>query len=90
MGQVERHGTALPADDAADDPATVVVVGLPGFVVLAVGEFGGELEVLIETTESVTGCPRCGVVATLHDRKGRWVRDLHLDPSHAAAARCQL
>ena len=28
------------------------------------------------TRESVAGCPRCGVVATLHDRKTRWVRDL--------------
>jgi hypothetical protein len=52
------------------------VVGLPGFVVLAVGEYGSELEVLIETTESVAGGPRCGVVATLHDRKVMWVRDL--------------
>ena len=24
----------------------------------------------------MTGCPSCGVVATLHDRKPRWVRDL--------------
>jgi hypothetical protein len=51
-------------------------LGLPGFVVLAAAEYGGELELLIETTESVTGCPSCGVVATLHDRKPRWVRDL--------------
>jgi transposase len=46
--------------------------------VLAVGEVGGEVELLIETTDSVTGCPVCGVVAVLHDRKPRLVRDLPL------------
>ena len=53
-----------------------MALGLPGFVVLAAADYGGELEVLVETTESVTGCPRCGVVATVHDRQPRWVRDL--------------
>ncbi len=55
---------------------TAAALGLPRFVVLAAAEYGGELELLVETTESGTGCPRCGVVATLHDRKPRWVRDL--------------
>lgn len=32
-------------------------LGLPGFVVLAAGEYGGELELFIETTAAVTGCP---------------------------------
>jgi len=72
---VERHGTALPATGGAPDTATAAL-GLPGFVVIAAAEYAGELELLIETTESVTGCPGCGVVATLHDRKPRWVRDL--------------
>jgi len=53
-----------------------VSLGLPGFVVLAAADYGGELELLIETTDSTTGCPDCGVVATLHDRKPRWIRDL--------------
>ena len=53
-----------------------MALGLPGFVVLAAGQYGGELDLLVETTESVSGCPRCGVVATLHDRKARLVRDL--------------
>jgi len=52
-----------------------VSLGLPGFVVLAAADYGGELELLIEITDRVTGCPDCGVVATLHDRKPRWVRD---------------
>jgi hypothetical protein len=71
--QVSEQGTALPAAGASVDAATLAL-GLPGFVVLAAGGYGGELELLIETTESVTGCPRCGVLATLHDRKPRWVR----------------
>jgi len=73
--QVKVNGTALPAGGTMIDTAAAGL-GLSGFVVLAAGEYGGELELLIETTESVTGCPRCGVVATLHDRKPRWVRDL--------------
>jgi len=50
--------------------------GLAGFVVLGVEEIGGELEVTVETTESRTGCPRCGVVAVLHDRRVTVVRDV--------------
>jgi hypothetical protein len=46
-----------------------LALGLPGFVVLGAAEYGGAVELLIETTESVTGCPACGVVATLHDRR---------------------
>lgn len=72
---MRRNGTALPAAASQADTAAVAL-GLPRFVVLAAGEYAGELELLVETTESVTGCPRCGVVATLHDRKPRWVRDL--------------
>jgi transposase len=72
---VKRQGSALPELRDAAGTATLAL-GLPGFVVLAAAEYGGELELLIETTESVTGCPGCGVVATLHDRRPRWVRDL--------------
>ncbi len=72
---MERHGTALPARSLEADTATTAL-GLPGFVVVAAGEYAGELELLVETTESVTGCPSCGVVVTLHDRQPRWVRDL--------------
>ncbi len=72
---METKDTAAPGFGERTDTATVTL-GLPGFVVLAAGEYAGEVELLVETTESVTGCPRCGVVATLHDRKPRWVRDL--------------
>ena len=53
-----------------------MALGLPGFVVLAAGQYGGERELLVETTESVSGGPRCGVVATLSERRPRRVRDV--------------
>ena len=71
---MKQNGSAL-VDGGSVDTATVSL-GLPGFVVLTAAEYGGELELLVETTGWVTGCPRCGMVATLHDRKPRWVRDL--------------
>ena len=56
--------------------AATVVLGLPGFVVLAVSEFAGELEQAVETTAGEGWCPGCGVRAQLHDRRPSWVRDL--------------
>ncbi|WP_256478261.1 transposase family protein [Corynebacterium stercoris] len=52
------------------------MLGISGLVVLAAGEYGGELELLVETFESVTGCPRCGVVAVAHGRREHLVRDI--------------
>jgi transposase len=63
---VEEHGIGL----------SVVMLGLPGFVVLAAGECGGELELLVETSQTVTGCPGCGAVATPHGRRDHLVRDI--------------
>ncbi len=51
------------------------MLGLRGLVVLAADEYGGELE-LIESTETVTGCPSCGVVATGQGRRERLVGDV--------------
>jgi transposase len=56
--------------------ATTVLLGLPGFVLLAVSEDEGELEQAIETTADLVGCPGCGAVAQLHDRRPVRVRDL--------------
>jgi hypothetical protein len=63
---VEVDGTTMP----------IRMLGLASFVVLAAVEFGGELELLVETTESVTGCPSCGVIATAHGRRDHLVRDI--------------
>ena len=63
---MEPDPTAMPA----------AMLGLAGFSVLAAGEVGGELELLVETTAAVTGCPSCGVVATPHGRREHLVRDV--------------
>jgi transposase len=59
-----------------DGIATTVMLGLAGFVVLAVSEFAGELEQAVETDATEGWCPGCGVRARLHDRRPSWVRDL--------------
>src|SRR5947209_1335265 len=63
--QVERERSAAAA-----------MLGLPGFVVLAVSDNDGECEQAVETTADLVGCPECGAVAELHDRRPTWVRDL--------------
>jgi len=52
------------------------MLGMPGFVVLAVSDYDGEVEQAIETTADLVGCPDCGAVAQLHGRRPCWVRDL--------------
>jgi transposase len=59
-----------------DGIATTVMLGLPGFRVLAVSEHAGELEQAVETDASEGWCPGCGTRARLHDRRPSWVRDL--------------
>jgi hypothetical protein len=57
-----------------DGSAVTVMLGLPGFVLLAVSHLGSEIEYAIETSEAVAGCPTCGVLARLHDRQRSDVR----------------
>jgi transposase len=44
--------------------------------VLTASDAGGELELLVETTADLVGCPECGAVARAKDRRPTWVRDL--------------
>ena len=57
---------------------TAALFGLAGFEVLAAADAGGELEVLVQTTLDLVGCPDCGAVARAKDRRPTWVRDLPL------------
>lgn len=53
-----------------------VVLGLEGFGLVAVDEHDGELELAVETSNDVVGCPGCGAVAAAHGRRAVRVRDL--------------
>ena len=63
---------------SGDDTASVVgaLFGLAGFQVLSAGEVGGELELVVQTTDELVGCPACGAIAVAKDRRPCWVRDL--------------
>jgi transposase len=52
------------------------IVDLPGFVVLAAGEYGGELELLVETEATAVHCAQCGGPAQVHDRREHLLRDV--------------
>ncbi len=52
------------------------LLGMDGFVVLAMDQVEGEWWLLVETTAAAMGCPDCGVQATGHGRSTVQVRDL--------------
>ena len=58
------------------DEPTVAVLGLPGFWLLETRELDGELELRIETVDTLVGCTRCGTIARPKDRREVVLRDL--------------
>jgi transposase len=52
------------------------MLGLPGFVLIAVSELEDEIEQAVQTTADLMGCPGCGAVAASHGRRPVRVRDL--------------
>jgi hypothetical protein len=66
----QANGSRETPGDSRTTVLPALRLGLPGFVVLVAAEYGGPLELAVETTDTVTGCPDCGVVAarTLHTR----------------------
>lgn len=54
------------------------LLGCRGSGLLAVAEYGDEVELFVETDADETGCPLCGVVAVLLDRLPRQLRGLPL------------
>lgn len=53
-----------------------IVLDLPGFRVLTAGEYGGELEVVVETMPTRVACGRCGTLASSHGRREHVLRDI--------------
>ena len=62
--------------DDATSRMTETILDLPGLTVLAAGEYGGELEVLVETTATVVRCGQCGREAAAHARREHLLRDV--------------
>lgn len=61
---------------SVDGSAGTAMLGLPGFVLLAVSSAFGELEQAIETTATQAWCIGCGVRAVAHGRRQVRIRDL--------------
>jgi transposase len=60
----------------SEGSAGTAMLGLPGFVLLAVSQVAGELEQAVESTACEVFCPACGVLAKPHARRPTRVRDL--------------
>ena len=58
------------------DEPIVNVLGLRGFALVGAEEVNGELVSVIETTQTLVGCPSCGSIARPKDRRTVSVRDL--------------
>lgn len=56
--------------------AAVTMLGMPGFVVLAVTQIDGEIETMVETPPQLVGCGECGTRAVGHGRREVVVRDV--------------
>ena len=61
---------------SVDGSAGTAMLGLGGFVLLAVSEAFGELEQAVETIATSAWCQGCGVAAQPHGRRPVRVRDL--------------
>jgi transposase len=61
-------------DDGSGE--ATALLGMDGFIVLAMTGEDGEWWLLVETTAAPVGCPSCGVQATGHGRSVVQVRDL--------------
>ncbi len=61
---------------SSDGSAETAMLGLPGFVLLAVSSAFAELEQAVETTSVTAWCVGCGVPAQPHGRRPVRVRDL--------------
>ena len=59
-----------------DGSAATAMLGLPGFVLIAVSELEDEIEQAVQTTADMVGCTGCGAVAVSHGRRPVRVRDL--------------
>jgi transposase len=67
------------SDGTSAPDVSTVKFGLAGFRVLAAGQVGGELELLVETTAARASCPTCARPAAPHARREHLLRDLAHD-----------
>lgn len=74
--RLNRPKRSETPDDNREQCPVAVLIGMPGFVVLAADEVDGEISLLLETTANVAGCPKCGTVAKAKGRCTGTVRDL--------------